>query len=381
MSLEYLHGWRFIVLLAVTTATHFSYANTTQTEGWGFTKRGQKVERTTLSNNRGMSVSFIDYGATITSITLADRNGISRNVVLSLPNLAAYEKTQRRFAAIIGRYAGRIGGAQFPLKDQVIELEANSKGVAIHGGPDGYDKRVWLRRDYSGRDSIASVFTLISPDGDQHFPGRLTLQVTYRLFRHRNEFRIDYVAKTNATTVINLTNHVYFNLRGAGSSGLDSHRFQIMADRFAETDEKRVPTGRISSVEGTLLNFQTPSNVKDGLMSKSPLMGSPAGYDHSLIFTHWTKKLALVGVIDDDVSGINMRIMSTEPSVQFNTGNGFDGSELGSEGIAYQRHDGFAFEAQHLPDSPNHPTFPSTLLEPGKVFRSTTSFIFTSHPK
>lgn len=377
MSLEYLHGWRFIVLLAVTTATHFSYANTAQVEAWGVTKNGQQVARTTLKNNTGMSVSFIDYGATITSIKLADRHGKSRNIVLSLPNLAAYEQTQRRYAAIIGRYAGRIGHAQFPLKDQVIELEPNSKGVAIHGGPNGYDKRVWRRRDYSSRDSLASVFTLISPDGDQHFPGRLTVRVTYRLFRHRNEFRIDYVATTNAPTVINLTNHAYFNLRGAGSSGISGHRFQIMANRFAETDEKRVPTGRISAVEGTPLNFQTPSYVNAGLENASALMGNPAGYDHSLIFSDWTKKLALVGVIEDDVSGINMRVMSTAPSVQFNTGNGFDGSEIGSEGIAYQRHDGFAFETQHLPDSPNHPTFPSTLLEPGKVFRSTTSFLFT----
>ncbi len=344
-------------------------------EDWGVTRAGRPVGRVTLENQRGMRVSYIDYGATLTALEVPDRHGVRRNVVLSLPNLAAYEATGRRFGAIMGRYAGRIGNARFTLEGKLIELVPNAKGTALHGDPDGYDRRVWQRRDFADTDSIGSVFQLVSPDGDQQFPGKVEISVTYRLLRKRNEFRIEYAASSDAPTVINLTNHAYFNLAGAGSSGLATHRFEIRADRYAQTDAKRVPTGVLAPVAGTPLDFRRAATVSERLQP-SALLGDPPGFDHSLLFKRGASALALVAIIGETGSGRRMQVRSTEPAVQFNSGNGFDGGEIGSEAVAYQRYDGFAFETQHLPDSPNHPNFPSTRLEPGKPYRSVTSFRF-----
>lgn len=343
---------------------------------YGTTSGGAAVEKVTLTNDRGMTLAYIDYGATIVSATAADRTGARRNVVLDLPDLAAYQRSTRKWGAIIGRYAGRIGGARYTLDGKTVQLQPNLRGLTIHGGPPGYEQRVWQRRDFADRASIGSVYTLVSPDGDQSFPGQLTLHVTYRLLRASDEFRIEYEAVTDAPTVVNFTNHAYFNLAGAGSRGLASHRFQFDADRYAVTDANRVPTGELASVAGTPLDFRRPASAAVRLQAPSALLGDPPGFDHSLVFTKGQGKLARVAVIDDAASGIRMEIGTTEPSAQFYTANAFDGKEVGSSGSAYQRYDGFAFETQHLPDSPNQPSFPSTVLRPGDVFRSTTSFRF-----
>ncbi len=377
---QHRHVWSALMLCATMALTLTGQARsaTSTVQAWGTTSNGQANERVTLQNDRGMRLSYINYGATLVSVEVPDRLGKQQNIMLSLPDLGAYERTQRRFSAIMGRYAGRIGNAQFTLNGKVIQLEANARGVSLHGDPNGFDRRLWQRQDFSDATSIGSVFEMISPDGDQRFPGRLIVQVTYRLLRKSNEFRIEYQATTDQPTVINFTNHGYFNLAGAGSSGLASHRFQIMADRYTETDAKRIPTGAILSVAGTALDFRVKSGVAQRLSSPSELLGDPPGIDHSLLFTQTTGKLARVAVIDELHSGRRMEVRTTEPSVQFNTGNGFDGSEIGSEGIGYQKYAGFAFETQHLPDSPNHPHFPSTVLLPGQTYRSLTSFHFSA---
>jgi aldose 1-epimerase len=346
-------------------------------EPWGTTRDGTKVERVLLENDRGMRLAYIDYGATLTAIEVPDRHGQRRNVLLSLPDLAAYERTKRRFAAIIGRYAGRIGHARFTLAGRVVELTPGANGVTLHSDPNGYDRRVWSRRDFADAASIGSTFHLLSADGDQGFPGRLDLQVSYRLLRERNELRIEYQATSDAPTVVNLTNHAYFNLAGAGSSGLASQRFRIIADRYAQTDGNRVPTGIILAVAGTPLDFRARSSMSDRLAVAPALLGDPPGFDHSLLLTH-AGNLELAAVIDDIASGRRMEVRTTEPSIQLNSGNGFDGSETGSEGRAYQRYDGFALETQHLPDSPNQPNFPSTEIYPHKPLRSVTSYRFST---
>jgi aldose 1-epimerase len=357
-------------------------AATTQVESWGSTRDGHPVQRVTFENDRGMRFSAIDYGATIVALEVPDREGALSNIVLSLPDLAAYEKNQRRYAAVMGRYAGRIANARFTLDGNEVELTPNARGVALHGDPDGYDRRLWRREDFADTESIGAVFHLRSPDGDQHFPGTLDVSVTYRLQRKRNEFSIEYGARTDAPTVLNLTNHAYLNLAGAGVSGMATHRFQIMADRYAQTDAKRVPTGVLATVTGTPLDFRQPSGLYSRLASTAvndvAILGNPAGYDHSLVFARSSKYPAMVAVIEESRSGRRMEIHTTEPSVQFNSGNGFDGSEIGSEGRAYGRHDGFAFEPQHLPDSPNHAHFPSTALRPGEFFYSQTRFQFST---
>ena len=347
-------------------------------QSFGVTKAGIPVEQVTLVNQRGMRVTYIDYGATITGMYVPDRRGRAGNVVLSLPTMAAFEATKRRHGAIIGRYAGRIAKASYTLDGRVVSLPANAKGVAVHGDPNGYDKRVWQRRDFADTTSIGSVFSLVSPDGDQGFPGRVDLKVTYRLLRASNEFRIEYEAASDAPTVINLTNHAFFNLSGAGSRGLASHTFRFDADRYVVTDAIRVPTGELAPVAGTPLDFRRAAGIMDRLAANSPVLGEPAWYDHGLVFSGKTAgQLANVIRVDDMASGRRMDVATTEPSLLFNSGNGYDGTETGSENVAYQRHDGFALETQHLADSPNHPHFPSTELRPGKPFRSVTAFRFS----
>ncbi len=348
---------------------------------YGTLAGGETVEKVTLTNDRGMQLSYIDYGATIVAATVADRHGRRSNVILDLPDLAAYQRSTRKHAAIIGRYAGRIGGARYTLDGKTVQLQPNARGITIHGGPPGYEQRLWRRRDFADSASIGSVYTLVSPDGDQAFPGRLTVNVTYRLLRARDELRIEYQAVTDAPTVVNLTNHAYFNLAGAGSAGIDTHRFQFAADRYAVTDAKRVPTGELASVAGTVLDFRQGASAAARLRAGDALLGEPAGFDHSLVFAKPVGQLAMVAAVDDTASGRRMEISTTEPSVQFYSANAFDGGERGSTGRAYQRYDGFAFETQHLPDSPNQPAFPTTALYPGEVFRSVTSFRFTTTPR
>lgn len=310
-----------------------------------------------------MRVAFIDYGATITAIEVRDRAGKLRNVALSLPTLAAYEATRRKYGAVIGRYAGRIGHARFDLDGRTVTLPANARGLAVHGEPNGFEKRVWRRRDFADRASIGAVYCLSSPDGDQGFPGKLDVCVTYRLLRDVDEFSIEYTATTDAPTVVNLTNHGFFNLAGAGTRGLATHTFQIVADKVVLTDALKVPTGELADVAGTPFDFRKPVHL--------PNIGD---FDHGLVFA---RGAAPAATIFDASSGIRMQVFTSEPSVIFYTANGFDGSETGSEGRPYQRFDGFAFETQHLADSPNHPNFPSTELRPGQTFRSRTALRFS----
>ena len=364
--------------LALALVAGAAVAGVPQVQDWGRTRSGVAVQKVALRNALGMQVDYVDYGATLTSIVVPDRHGRRLNVVLSLPTLAAYEANHHRYGAVIGRYAGRIGAARFTLDGQDVRLQANAKGVYLHADPDGYDKRVWRRHDFSETASLGSVYEMDSPAGDQRFPGRLRLLVTYRLMRRSNEFRIEYTATTDGPTVLNPTNHVFFNLAGAGAQGLGQHRFRIAADRYAVTDALRIPTGELASVHGTILDFSPPSSVAARLATGDALLGQPAGFDHSLLFAHWDGRLRRVLRVDEQASGRRLDISSTEPSAQFNSGNGFDGDEVGSEGIAYQKHDGFAFETQHLPDSPNHAGFPSTRLEPGQVFRSVTVYRFSA---
>lgn len=342
---------------------------------FGQTRTGQPVEQVTLANDKGMAFSSIDYGAIITAINLPGRAGKRANIVLALPDVVAYENSARRFGGVMGRYAGRIGNARFTLQGKVVELVPNAKGTALHGDPDGYDKRVWQRREFADANSLGVTYHLTSPNGDQRFPGRVEVDVTYRLLRKRNELQIDYRATTDAPTVINLTNHAYFNLAGAAFGKLDTHRFQIMAGRYADTDARRVPNGQLLPVSGTALDFRQRASAMPRLRA-SALLGDPPGFDHSLVLADTARPLTLAARIDETTTGRKLEICTTEPSVQFNSGSGFDGGTIGAQGKAIARHAGFAFETQHLSDSPNHPAFPSTELVPGQVFQSRTTFRF-----
>lgn len=346
---------------ACTTATAASGIRVTD---YGVTQAGQAVQKVTLENQRGMRLAYIDYGATLVQAEVG-----GRNVVLALPDLAAFERTRGRYGAIIGRYAGRIAKASYTLDGKTVQLVPNNRGMAIHGDPDPYDKRVWKREDFNEADSLGSVYRLHSPDGDQQFPGAMDIAVTYRLMRNSDEFHIEYQATSTAPTVHNLTNHAYFNLAGAAANTLEGHRFQIAADRYLETDAVRIPSGVMLDVQGTPFDFRQAASVYARLPSV------PGGYDHSFVFSKPAGAYAPVAVVT--AGGLRMEVATTEPSAQLYTVNGFDGKETGVEGQPYQRYGAFAFETQHLPDSPNHANFPSTALYPGQVFRSRTSFRFT----
>lgn len=345
---------------------------------FGKTQAGVAVVKTVLRNDLGMSVAAIDYGATLTAIETPDRQGRIANIVLNRPDIAAYETNQRRYGAVIGRYAGRIADARFTLDGVTYPLEAGRNNMTLHGGSHGYDKRAWSSEAISDKHSVGVRYHLLSPAGDQGFPGALRLTVTYRLMRKANELRVEYVARTSAPTVINLTNHAFFNLAGAGAGTIADHRVWIDADRYAEVDARKAPTGLLPSVKGTVLDFTTPRRLGDVLRVEDPLLASSNGFDHSLALRDVvTPAPRLAGWIEDPASGRRMTVLTTEPSIQLNSGNGFDGGETGSEGVAYPRYAGLAFETQHLPDSPNQPGFPSTVLRPGQLFRSTTILRFS----
>jgi aldose 1-epimerase len=347
-------------------------------ETFGQTKSGAPVARTVLRNDLGMTVAAIDFGATLTTITAPDRAGQFRNMVLSLPTVAAYEKSQRRWASVIGRYAGRITEARITIDGKTYPLEASGRGnMTLHGGFESYDKRLWSSRTLSDRKSIAVLFAYRSQDGDQGFPGTLDMSVTYRLMRKSNALRIEYVARTSAPTVVNLTNHGFLNLAGAGSGTIVDHQVWMDVDRYAEVDARKAPSGRLMPVDGSVLDFRQPRRLGDAMRLDDPLLASSQGFDHSLVLRAKRPGLRLAARIEDPGSGRRVSILTTESSVQFNSGNGFDGTEVGPDGVAYAKYAGFAFETQHLPDSPNQPDFPSTALRPGQTFRSVTVLRFS----
>jgi len=326
---------------------------------------GVAIHSTTLRNDLGMEVSFLDYGGAITRVVVPDRQGHMGNVVLGLPDAEAYRKSTSRHGSIVGRYAGRIAGAQLVIDGRTIHLVPGPRGPTLHSDPDSFDHRLWQGRDFADKESLGRVLTLHCPDGDQSYPGRLDVQVTYRLMRASNEFRIEYEARSSEPTAINLTNHAYFNLAGAGAVGVSSHKVTIPADRYAALDELHIPTGDLPSVAGGDLDF------RDGRV-----LGDKPSYDDSL-FLGAGGGLKPAALVEEPGSGRRLEISTTEPSIQIYTANSFNGTEMGAEGHCYHRNDGVALETQHLPDSPHHPDFPSTILRPGGSFHSLTIYRFS----
>lgn len=361
-----------ILLLATTPEAAVQHADVAA-EAWGTTRAGMAVERFTLVNDRGMRVRAIGWGATLTAIEVPDRDGHAINVVLNLPDLAAYERSTRRWAGIVGRYAGRIDRSGVAIDGRTFRLEPGRNGVTLHGGGTSYDRRVWQGTRFSDARSIGVVFRLVSPDGDQGFPGRLDVSVTYRLARGSNDLTVDYRATTDRPTVLNLTNHGFFNMAGAGSGNVAGQILRLAAGRYAETDARKIPTGRLLSVAGTPLDFLGGASI--GARDERV----PGGIDHSMVLPGGIG-LRPAATLTDPASGRRLDILTTAPSLQINTGGGFDRSETGGEGVPYAPGAGIAIETQSLPDSPHRPAFPSTLLRPGRVYRVTTVYRFSVLP-
>ncbi len=340
-------------------------------EAFGTMPDGTEVRLYTLINARGMKVRLISYGAIVVSLEVPDRDGKMGDVVLGFDDLESYVKRNPLFGAVVGRYANRIANASFTIDGVEYKVTANSGKNHIHGGRSKrFDKVVWNAYPFTHEKDSGVRFTHLSIDGEEGFPGNLDCTVTYTL-THTNELRIDYRAVTDKPTVLNLSNHSYFNLAGAGQGHVLDHRLQIQAQWYTPPGEGLIPTGEIHTVEGTPLDFTTPHSIGERIEQ----LAETRGYDHNYVFNRSSESLQGVVRVKDPASGRVMQVFTTEPGMQLYTGNHLRGVQ-GKGGQVYEQHSGFCLETQHFPDSPNKPHFPSTVLRPGQTFTSTTVFKF-----
>ena len=355
-----------------------SYAGgraTITSESWGTTAGGAAVDRYTLTNN-GMRVRILTYGGILQSIEAPDRHGHRANVALGFDNLADYETKSPYFGCITGRYANRIALGRFTLDGVTYQLPINNDPNSLHGGTVGFDKHVWAATPVRNRDSVALRLQFTSPDGDQGYPGALTATVTYTLTRN-HAIRMDYRATTTKPTIVNLTNHAYWNLAGEGSGTIDGHKLQLNASRYTPVDATLIPTGAIDRVAGTPMDFRRATPIGARNRDGFPQLVIGRGYDHNWVLDRRDNtytRLELAGRATDPSSGRQLTILTTEPGIQFYGGNFLDGTLVGTSGRMYRQGDGFALETQHYPDSPNHANFPSTVLRPGQTYRTTTIY-------
>jgi aldose 1-epimerase len=346
-------------------------------QSFGQLPDGTQVELFTLRNASGLEVQVTNYGGIITSIKTPDREGKLADITLGHASLEPYLDNTPYFGAIVGRYANRIGKAQFKLDGKTYKLPANDGPNTLHGGTQGFDKAVWKAETFERPGEVGLVLTHTSPDGDQGFPGNLSVRVTYTL-NDRNELALDYHATTDKPTVVNLTQHPYFNLAGEGSGDVRAHEVLINASRYTPVDKTLIPTGKLESVENTPLDFRTAKPIGQDLASDHPQMKLAGGYDHNFVIDREGPGLVLAAHVEEPVSGRVMEIHTTEPGVQFYTGNFLDGSIVGKSGRPYIKHGGLCLETQHFPDSPNKPSFPSTTLRPGEEYTSRTVYTFST---
>jgi aldose 1-epimerase len=342
---------------------------------YGITATGKSVDEFTLVNVQGMDVKIITYGGIITSVRVPDRSGSFANVVLGLEHLSDYETRNRFFGAIIGRYGNRIANGRFILDGQVYTLPTNNGPCSLHGGDEGFDKKVWTAQEIPG-DEAAIELSYVSRDGEEGYPGDLSVSVKYTLTRE-NAIRIDYSATTSKPTVVNLTNHSYFNLAGNGSGDVYDHLLQLNADHYTPVDAVLIPTGELVPVQDTPFDFRTPKAIGDRIRSDDPQMVHGRGYDHNFVLNRRDlASLEMAARVYDPASGRALEVWTTEPGIQFYSGNFLDGTLVGSGGTTYRQGDGLCLETQHFPDSPNYPSFPSTQLRPGELYQTTTLYKF-----
>ena len=337
---------------------------------------GSAVELFTLTNRNGMEVRAMTYGGIIVSLRVPDRNGRLDDVVLGYETAAEYvANNSPYFGAIVGRYANRIAGGRFTLEGRTYELARNNGPNHLHGGLRGFDKANWKGEPFKNEGGAGVIFTHASPDGDEGYPGTLQVRVTYTL-NDRNELSVDYHATSDKPTVLNLTQHSYFNLAGQGTRTVLGHELQINADRYTPVDANLIPTGELAPVEGTPFDFRKPKVMGHAIDAEHQQTGYGRGYDHNFVLNKTGEGARLAARVYEPTSGRTLEVSTTEPGVQFYTGNFLDGTITGKQGRVYARRVGFCLETQHFPDSPNHPSFPSTVLRPRQEFVSRTVMAF-----
>jgi aldose 1-epimerase len=343
----------------------------------------------TLSNAKGLQVKVTNYGGIITSLVVPDRDGKLADVALGYDSVAAYERNSPYFGALIGRYGNRIAGGRFTLEGKTYTLAKNDGPNSLHGGERGFDKQVWHAEPFQSDSGQGVVFTRTSPAGEEGYPGNLEVRVTYTLTED-NALIFDYQATTDAPTPVNLTQHSYFNLRGTtpGSRGVTpgdtlrdilDHVVTLDADRFTPVDSTLIPTGELRGVEGTPFDFRTPHAIGERINADDQQLRFGGGYDHNFVLTRSDttyQQLEPAATVYEPESGRVMEVFTTEPGLQFYSGNFLDGTITGKGGVVYAHRSGLALETQHFPDSPNQPGFPSTILRPGETYRTRTVWSF-----
>jgi aldose 1-epimerase len=340
---------------------------------FGTLANGARADLYVLRNRSGIEARITNYGATVVSLRVPDRHGQLADVVLGFDDLDGYVRTRAFFGATIGRYANRIAGGRFILGNSNYTLATNNGGNHLHGGVQGFDRALWIARDTRRRDAV--VFRHRSVDGEEGYPGNLDVEVSFALTRD-DALRIDYSASTDRPTPVNLTNHSFFNL--GGDADILDHELKLFAERFTPVDESLIPTGELRAVAGTPFDFRVPARIGARIDADDAQLKRAGGYDHNFILARKHGRLDVAAEVYDRESGRAMRVLTTEPGIQFYSGNFLDGSITGKNRKAYTHRSGFCLETQHYPDSPNQPHFPSTILMPGDTYRQTTVYQFAA---
>lgn len=362
-----------IVGLSLGGAMKANAATRIERRPFGKTESGETVEVFTLSRPGATTVKVSSWGGYITSILAPDRDGKLKDVTLGYANLAGYLSDSSYFGCLVGRYANRIAKASFTLDGKRYTLSANDGPNTLHGGPSGFCHRLWAAKVVAGKDGDAVELSYVSRDGEEGFPGTLTAKVVYSL-REDGGLVIDYSATSDAPTVVNLTNHAYFNLAGEGEGTILDHELQLVADAFSPVDTRLIPSGEPRPVQGTPFDFRTPVAIGQRINAADEQVQFGHGYDHNFVVRGTPGTLRLAARVVDPKSGRVLEMLTTEPGVQFYTGNFLDGKTAGKSGKPYVKRGAFCLEAQHFPDSPNQPAFPSVVLRPGQTYRQTTVY-------
>jgi aldose 1-epimerase len=349
-----------------------------QRKSFGRTSDGTDTELFEITNRNGCTAALTDFGASLVSLTAPDRAGRKEDVVLGFRTAEGYERNGCFIGGTIGRYGNRIAGAAFQLGGKPVQLVPNDGPNSLHGGKGGFHLKLWKAEPKATGDGI--VFTRVSPDGEERFPGSLSVRVEYT-WTDDQTLRIDYRAVTDRTTIVNLTHHSYFNLAGEGTGDILGHLLQIDAERFTPVNGNLIPTGELRAVRGTPFDFTKPAPVGSRIGDPDEQLKLGRGYDHNFVLNSKSGGvLSRDAVVVEPASGRVMEVWSTEPGIQFYSGNFLDGSLKGKRGAAYGHRTGFCLETQHFPDSPNRPEFPSTTLNPGAEYRTVTEYRFSVQP-
>lgn len=347
-----------------------------QKDVFGKLEDGRSVYRHTLFNKNGFKAQIIDFGATLVALETPDRQGKFADVLLGYDSLQHYINDQSYFGSIVGRYGNRIAKGRFNLNGQTYQLTINNGENHLHGGLVGLNKLLWEAREITDSSEPAVQFTCRSADGDQGYPGNVTLHVTYTL-TNANELRIDYEGITDQPTILNPTNHAYFNLSGLPQETILGHQLMIAADRYTPVDAGLITTGELAPVEGTPMDFRTAHTIGERIENDFEQLKFGRGYDHNWVLNDYTGAVRLAATLYDPASGRLLEVLTDQPGLQFYSGNFLDGSVVGKGGINYRFRTGLCLEAQHFPDTPNKPHFPPVTLQPGEVYRQTTIYRFS----